>query len=239
MDGLDGKFMFTDVSFHVHKAGRIGGNNVFSAGLKGVLHLLLCNCGGAGLVLDREGPAETAADLAVSHLYQFQATHLGKQFSGFPVQPVLQQGGAGVMVSHFMLKNGIQLGHLQVIDKKVGEFDDVLLQLSIFQVKACIMKQFTIVIPHKTRTGGGRHHYRAVVAEFMDEFLTDGLSVIPETAVKGDLATACLVLRIMRLHTTMLQDTDHVECGLGINLVNETGDEDIYDHDKRISLANV
>src|SRR6185436_15477321 len=64
----------------------------------------------------------------------------------------------------------------------------------------------------------------------MDEFLTDFLALVPEACIESRLPAAGLFFVVIDGDTKVFQHLYHVHCSVRVNLVDETGNENVNDH---------
>ena len=120
------------------------------------------------------------------------------------------------MISNLVIKSCPYVCHVQVVDQKIRKLVNIFLELPEFEVQAGVVKQFTVIIPDKARAGGAGYNHGPIMVEFEDEFLSYGFCIIPESAVKTDLAATGLILVVNGLNIKFLKDLDHVEARLRV-----------------------
>ena len=92
------------------------------------------------------------------------------------------------------------------------------------------MKEPAIIIFYKSDTGCGGSDHRPVIGEILDELLSHPFGFIPETAVEGHLAATGLISVVVNPNIQFFKDLNHIHPGIGIDLVDETGYENINNH---------
>jgi len=93
------------------------------------------------------------------------------------------------------------------------------------------VKHLGIIILHHVHTRTPGRNYVPVVLKFTNQFLANLFAMVTITFMKSRKATAGLVGIIIHTTTNMLQNFHHVKGGLGVELVDVTGDEYIYYHE--------
>jgi len=83
MHGFDGVTLMPDISIQVHKAGKIGGNDIIGSRLQRVIHLLVSHRNRDRLEFHGKTATKAATGLHIVHFKQFQSFYLSEQLAGF------------------------------------------------------------------------------------------------------------------------------------------------------------
>lgn len=76
MHGFKCKLFVTDTAIEMHQAGKIGGDNILSAGSQRMGQFLVGHTNGDGFKFYGEAAAKTTAGFCIIHLNQFKPSYL-------------------------------------------------------------------------------------------------------------------------------------------------------------------
>jgi hypothetical protein len=116
------------------------------------------------------------------------------------------------------------------VDEEGRKLKNAFLNVADVVMEGRVIKKGSIVIPDEPNAAGRRRHDVVSAGKIFQEFCTDVAGFIPEPGVKGRLATAGLVAVVLHFHACLLQHTDHIEGGLGVELVHKTWYEELDRH---------
>jgi hypothetical protein len=154
----DGISFVPDIAIEVHEAGKIGGNDVVGAGLKGVVDLLIRHGHRDGFEFDGKAAAEPTANIGVDHLQQLQPPDFRQQFARLFADAAFAECGTGVVVGSFTIEAGADVFDTEDVDKKGGELEDAFLGVADVVMQGRIVEEGCIVIPDKADAAGRRSY---------------------------------------------------------------------------------
>ena len=93
-----------------------------------------------------------------------------------------------------------------------------------------IEKQFSIIIPDVSHTGGGWGNNGPVIRKVTDELFAQFPGLFPEAGIERHLSAAGLVFVVVDLNPEFFKDPDHVHTRFRVNLIDKTGYKNINGH---------
>lgn len=137
------------------------------------------------------------------------------------------------MYGHYMREGCPDILYFQGINHKVRELNYVLPELFVFQMMAGIVKETGKIGSDISGAGCRRSDHRAVVLKISKKLLTQLLRLLQETIFICKLAATGLIAVVKDSYPKLLQNPDHVHPCLRINLIDETGNENVDKHGKK------
>ena len=184
--------------------------------------------------LEREGPAEAAAGLALGHFGQRQAGDHVEQRSRLRLDAHLAQSRAAVVVGHRAIEAPGHRIDLEHIGEELRELPGLRGEaLGTPEPGRIVAEELGVVRAHHAAARAGRRDDGVEALELGDELPRERDRVGPVAGVVGGLATAGLALRDDHLHAGMVEELERGKTDRRTHQVDEAGDEQADAHAAR------
>jgi hypothetical protein len=147
---------------------------------------------------------------------------MGQEFAGFGFDAAFAQGGAGVVIGSFAFEGGAEVFDAYYVDEEIGKLEGSFLQIFDCIVDRRVVEKFGVVIAYEADAGGAGAYDIVGSGKISQEFGADIPGIVAETGVESRLSATGLFGVITNGYACLFEDADHIESGLGKELIDET-----------------